>query len=282
MKSYLECYPCWVRQSIEASRLAGADESQQYRIMRQVITELQNFPIEETPPEMAYRIHHIVRNSLGNGDPYRSAKQASTRQALALYPRLKALVAESHDPLDTAMRISVAGNIIDLGVTQDYDLDGNLERVMQESFAIDHFSQFRQAVAANREILFIGDNAGETVFDRILIETLDIPVTYVVRGGPIINDVTHEDAVAAGLDRVATIVDSGVAVPGTLLNHCSQEFQHRFHAAHLIIAKGQGNYEGLSGLDAPIFFALQAKCPVIATDLGVPLKSFILKSELAR
>ena len=152
---------------------------------------------------------------------------------------------------------------------------------MHETFAIDHLSQFRQALAANGELLFLGDNAGETVFDRILIETLDVPVTYAVRGGPIINDATRDDAIAAGLDQVAAIVDNGAAVPGTLLKHCTEEFQQRFHSANLIIAKGQGNYESLSGSGAPIFFALQAKCPVIASDLGVPLKSFILKNEMA-
>ena len=175
---------------------------------------------------------------------------------------------------------SVAGNIIDLGVTHEYDLHGTLDRVMLEPFAIEPPVPLPAGgVRPTGEILYIGDNAGETVFDRILIETLDVPVTYVVRGGPIINDVTREDAVAAGLDRVATIVDSGAPVPGVLLNRCSEEFQHRFNSAHLIIAKGQGNYESLSGSGAPVFFALQTKCPIIAGDLGVPLKSFILKSE---
>jgi damage-control phosphatase, subfamily I len=260
--------------------MAGADEAQQYDILHQVIAEVQDFPPDHTPPEMAYRIHQIVHESLGNGNPYQPAKEASTQHALSIYPELRAMVAASDDPLDTAVRVAIAGNIIDMGVTHDYDLDGALDRLLHAPFAIDHMPQFRQAVAANGEILYLGDNAGETVFDRVLIEALDVPVTYVVRGGPIINDATRQDAIAAGLDHAAAaIIDSGAAVPGTILELCSPEFQHRFHSAHLIIAKGQGNYESLSGSGAPVFFALQAKCPVIAADLGVPLKSFVLKSE---
>lgn len=259
--------------------MAGADEDQQYHIMRQVISELHQFPPEEMPPEMAGRIHRIVRDNLGVDDPYRLAKERSTTQALTLYPQLKAMVAASDDPVATAMRICVAGNIIDMGVTHAYDLEGTLERALSEPFAIDHLAEFRQAVAANGEILFIGDNTGETVFDRILIETLTVPVTYVVRGGPIINDVTVADAQAAGLHQVATIADSGAQIPGVDLRRSTPDFRERFRQAHVILAKGQGNYESLSGSQAPVFFALQAKCPVIAQDLGVPLKSFVLKSQ---
>jgi len=280
MKTYLDCYPCFLRQALEAARLAGADEAQQYRVLMEVAGEMQQFKLDSTPPEMAHRSHRITRRTAHNHDPYQRAKQASTRQALAMYPGLKELVANAEDPLETAVRLSIAGNIIDLGVGREHDnLESTVERVLAQPFAIGHLAAFREALVGAEGVLFLADNAGETVFDRILIETLETPVTYVVKGGPILNDATREDAVEAGLDQVAAIIDTGCDVPATILHHCSPEFCQTFDQAELIIAKGQGNYESLSGSGAPVFFLLLAKCPVIAQHLGVPVKSVILKQE---
>ncbi len=277
MRTYLDCYPCFLRQALEAARLAGADENRQYWVLREVLDELHQFELTSTPPEMGYRIHQIVRREIGTRDPYQQAKVVSTRQALGLYPKLKALVAEADDPLKTAVRLSIAGNIIDLGVAQEYDLEGTIQRVLAQPFAIDAYAAFRDGLARAEAVLYLADNAGETVFDRLLIETMNKPVTYVVKDGPILNDATRQDALIAGLSRVATIVDNGCDAPGTITTLCSQEFRRLLAEADLIIAKGQANYETLSEMAAPIFFLLQAKCPVIARSLGVPVKSIILK-----
>jgi uncharacterized protein with ATP-grasp and redox domains len=266
-----------LRQALEAARMAGADENRQYWVLQKVLDELRQFELTSTPPEMAYRIHDIVRREMGARDPYQEAKAVSTRQALALYPKLKAVVAEADDPLQTAVRLSIAGNIIDLGVAQEYDLEGTIQRVLAQPFAIDAYAAFRDGVARAEGVLYLADNAGETVFDRVLIETLEKPVTYVVKGGPILNDATRQDALAAGLSPVATLVDNGCNAPGTIMTLCSQEFRHLLAEADLIIAKGQANYETLSEAAAPIFFLLQTKCPVIARSLGVPVKSIVLK-----
>lgn len=277
MRTYLECYPCFLRQALEAARLARADENRQYWVLQGVLDELRQFELTSTPPEMGYRIHQIVRRETGVHDPYEQAKGVSTRRALALYPKLKALVAEAHDPLNTAVRLSIGGNIIDLGVAQEYDLEGTIQRVLAQPFAIDAYAAFRDELARAEAVLYLADNAGETVFDRVLIETMNKPVTYVVKGGPILNDATRQDALAADLNSVATIVDNGCNAPGTIITLCSQEFRYLLAEADLIIAKGQANYETLSETAAPIFFLLQAKCPVIARSVGVPLKSIVLK-----
>lgn len=277
MRTYLDCYPCFLRQTLEAARMAGADENRQYRVLQEVLNELGRFKLTSTPPEMAYRIHQIVRQEMGGRDPYRQAKETSTRQALGLYPRLKALVTEADDPLKTAVRLSIAGNIIDLGLGQEYDLGETIERVLTQPFAIDAYPAFRDGLTWADRVLYLADNAGETVFDRVLIETLNKAVTYAVKGGPILNDATRQDALAAGLGPVTTIVDNGSNAPGTIIGLCSQEFRHLLAQAELVIAKGQANYESLSGTIAPIFFLLQAKCPVIARSLEVPIKSIVLK-----
>jgi uncharacterized protein with ATP-grasp and redox domains len=277
MRTYLDCYPCFLRQALEAARMAGADEDRQYRILQEVLNELGRFKLTSTPPEMAYRIHQIVRQEMGGRDPYRQAKETSTRQALGLYPQLKALVAEADDPLKTAVRLSIAGNIIDLGLAQEYDLEKTIERVLTQPFAIDAYPAFQDGLTRVDGVLYLADNAGETVFDRVLIETLDKPVTYAVKGSPILNDATRQDALAAGLGPVTTLVDNGSNAPGTIIGLCSQEFRQLLAQAELIIAKGQANYESLSRTAAPIFFLLQAKCPVIAQNLAVPVKSIVLK-----
>ena len=277
MRTYLDCYPCFLRQALGAARLAGADDAQQRRVLDRVLDVLKQIESSNTPPEIAERVHGLVRREVGNGDPYRAAKEASTRQAWALYPQLAALLAESDDPQETAVRLSIAGNIIDFGPEQDYDLWGTVERVLGQPFAIDDGAAFHNALSKAGRVLYLGDNAGETVFDRLLIQTLGVPVDYAVKGGPILNDATREDALAAELDQVAEIVDTGSQAPGTILDRCSEAFRDLYAGAELVIAKGQANYETLSDGGQKVFFLLQAKCPVIARDVGVSVGSIVLK-----
>jgi damage-control phosphatase, subfamily I len=278
MKTYLDCYPCFLRQALSATRRADASAEQQHEILREAMDQLRSLPVDATPPKMAMAIHRLVRARTNNPDPYREPKREATEQALALLPDLMEQVRTASDPLETAVRIAIAGNIIDYGVAETYELEATLERVLKQAFAIDGLAALRQSLAGADSVLYLADNAGETVFDRVLIQVIDRPVTYVVKAGPIINDATREDALAAGLASVAKIVDNGSDAPGTLLDRCSADFRRRFEQATLIVAKGQANYETLSGSQAPIFFLLQAKCTIIARDLGVPTGSIVVKA----
>lgn len=273
----MDCYPCFLRQALDAARRAGVGDTQQRAVLDRVLEALQQVEPAATPPEIGDRVHRIVRQVAGNGDPYREAKAASTRQALALYPRLKALVREADDPLDVAVRLSIAGNIMDAARGQECDLWSTVERVLAQPFAADDGMAFREALAGAGKVLYLADNAGETVFDRVLIEALDAPVVYAVKGGPTLNDATREDALAAGVDRVAEIVSTGSDAPGTILDRCSEEFRKLYERAELIIAKGQANYETLSEAGSKVFCLLQTKCPVIARDVGVPVGSIVLR-----
>ena len=279
MKTYLDCYPCLLRQALSAARRAGASENQQHNILLKTMEELSAFPSNSTPPQLAYRIHQQVQQLTNNIDPYRDDKDQATQQALALYPELKKKVSVASNPLEMAVRIAIAGNIIDLGVSENYDLEATLKRVLTQAFAINDLAPLRSTLAGSKSVLYLADNAGETVFDRILIENLDLPVSYVVKAGPIINDATYEDAVAAGIGQIAEIIDNGSNAPGTLFDQCSELFRKRFAQADLIIAKGQANYESLSDSSAPIFFLLQAKCNVIARDLGIAEGAIVLKQQ---
>jgi damage-control phosphatase, subfamily I len=283
VRTYLDCYACFVRQALSAARMVTDDEAEQQAVVTETLALLQDIPPGTTPPEIALAVHRLVRERLGDGDPYAAVKAEGTRAALELYPRLKALVAESEDPLDAAVRVSIAGNIVDYGVSDDVpDLWATVERVMTAPFAIDDLDALRSELDAADRILYLADNAGETVFDRVLIEELTPPVLYAVKGGPVLNDATRQDALAAGLDTCATIVENGSRAPGTILDLCSPKFRDAFDSAPLVIAKGQANYETLSDAGPRVFCLLQAKCPVIADDMPAPVGGAVVRQSVER
>ena len=276
MKSYLDCYPCFFVQAIKTSRMITSDEKKIWQILNDVSLSLPKMPFGATPPEIGREVYRIISERTGMKDPYRKLKEECTRQALSLYPELKKLINSSEDRLMTAVRVSIAGNIIDFGANFDFDLKKDTGKILSQEFAVNHYPEFCEALEKARKILYLADNAGETVFDRLLIEEINKPVIYVVRARPIINDATREDALLAGIDKVAEIMPSGCDAPGNILKLCSDEFLKVYRSADLIISKGQGNYEGLSDEDRPIFFLLKAKCHVIARDIGIDEGGIVL------
>lgn len=280
MKIYLDCWPCFLRQALSAARQAGADDARQRQVLLATLEQLRSLPPEATPPEIGAQIHRLVREHTRHADPYAEGKRAATEQALAMLPELHAHIAQAADALEMAVRIAIAGNIIDDGALAAYDLNATLERVLNAPLIGAGLEPLRTALASSRSLLYLADNAGETVFDRALIEWLDRPLSYAVKHGPIINDATRTDAEAAGLVApLVELIDTGSEAPGTPLPTCSEDFRARFDRADLIIAKGQANYETLSQVDAPVVFLLQAKCPVIAQDLGLAFGSVIIKAS---
>jgi damage-control phosphatase, subfamily I len=280
MRTYLECIPCFVNQALRAGRMVTDDVSELKKLLDRIGGRISDIPIDHTPPEMGLIIYDEIKRITGVEDPYKKQKQVHIKEALRLYPDLKIMLSEAPDPLMTAVRIAIAGNVIDLGMDKDFHIERDLNDILKQAFAICDIDAFREKLQACDHILYLGDNAGESVFDRLLIETIGKPVTYVVRGRPIINDVTEEDAIDSGLDKVATIISSGTPAPATVLPLCTKDFIKRFESADMIISKGQGNYEGLSECKRPIFFLLKAKCPVIARDIGVCENDIILKYAL--
>jgi uncharacterized protein with ATP-grasp and redox domains len=289
MKTYLECIPCFFRQALEAARMSGVDDKTQKQILDEVAKAIPGFPLSSTPPEMGKTIHDIVKRMTGKPDPYRQLKERATQKALAIYPELKEKTETAADRLRMAIELAIAGNIIDYGSVNALDVEKELEKILQrEQLSIggkDHsvfdFDSFKNANDEARTVLYLGDNVGETVFDRVLLEEIkridpEKDITYAVREKPIINDALIDDAIAAGIDRVARVSSSGSEVPGTILSLCSKPFIERFEKADMVISKGQGNYETLSDESRPIYFLFMAKCPVIARDLGCAVGEIVL------
>jgi uncharacterized protein with ATP-grasp and redox domains len=277
MKTYLDCLPCMLRQALEAARMADADVERQRAILNRVMELLMEVSADSTPAETGYHVHRIVREMTGVRDPYKLPKEEATRNALQLLPRLREIVAQTDDPLEQAVRIAITGNIIDLAPGIQFTLEATLERVLYQPFAINDLETLRQALSQAESVLYLADNAGETVFDRVLIETLEQPVIYAVKGGPTLNDATREDAVAAGIEEVAEIVSTGSDAPGTVLESCIPAFRQLYDEAKVIIAKGQANHEALGEGDRRLFFLLQVKCPVLGREIGVEPGSIVLQ-----
>ncbi len=279
MHVYLDCIPCLMGGTLRTARIATNDEKTIKRLLDEVGIMIQDLSFENTPPESAALIYKKIRELTGVEDPYRKLKEESTQKVLGLYPYLKKRIKQSDDRLLTAVKLAIAGNVMDLGINKAFDIEKEIVDVLGKDLAINHFNDFKHRLNKAEEILYIGDNAGESVFDRILIEEMNKPTTYVVRETPVINDVTRDDALQAGIDKVAGIISSGTDAPGTCLNMCSQSFIDIFKSADFIISKGQGNYEGLSDEKQLIFFMLKAKCHVIADDIGVNEGDIILKGS---
>lgn len=232
-------------------------------------------------PEIQRVLNNEFCRIINVNDPFQEEKLLSNRIALELYKELKPKVLTSNNPFDLALRLSIAGNIMDYGANNSFDVHETINEVLKASFAIDHSELLKNKIKKAKRILFLGDNAGEIVFDKLFIETImHHKVYYAVKGSPVLNDVTMNDATDVGMDWVADVISNGFDAPSTALNKCSEEFLNVYNSADLIISKGQGNYEGLMNVnDSRIFFLLMAKCNVIAEKLNVKKGSFIVFNQ---
>lgn len=279
MKTFLDCIPCFVRQALDSVRLVTDDENIHEQVLRNVLHIAAKMDLRQSPAAMAQHIHRHIRRLTGADDPYREIKHQFNQLTLRLFPGLKTRIQNSADRLETAVRLAIAGNIIDFGVNSRLDESHVLDAIEHAMTAPlnGNIKEFSVAVQKAKNILYLADNAGEIVLDRLLLEQLPCEkITVVVKGAPIINDATMADAKTAGLTEIVAVIDNGSDAPGTILDTCSESFQKRFAAADLIIAKGQGNYETLSEVEKDIFFVLKAKCAVIAKHIGCSLGSLVL------
>jgi uncharacterized protein with ATP-grasp and redox domains len=275
MKTYIDCISCFLKQAQSAVTIAVDDPILREKVMGEVLEEVSRMDFNRAAVEIGAEIHRTLREASGNPDPYRAIKDRSNRRMLALYPHFSEQINSAEDPLEMAIRLAISANIIDFGAIQDLD-DETIDRTLSEASSIPldraAVELFRREVERAETILYLGDNAGEIVCDRLLIEQLPREkITFAVRGKPAINDATMADAEAVGMTKIVPVIDNGSDAPGTVLEWCSPEFRDRFGAADLIIAKGQGNYESLSDNHQNIFFLLKAKCSVIAKDLNSPV-----------
>ena len=272
METYLDCIPCFFKQALEAAKITGAEHKIQREVLLELARALPEFPLTSSPPEMGRIIYGIVKKITRQDDPYIDLKDKSNRIALNVYPRLKKKVEISKDRLLTAVELAIAGNIIDYGAKNSLNVDVEIAKILDEeneaikneSKTIFDYAGFKDTLVKAKNVLYLADNCGETVFDRILIEEIrslddSKEIIYAVKEKPIINDALMEDALKCGIDKLAKVMSSGSDAPGTVLSLCSKEFLTIYEKADMIISKGQGKFEALSQATSTVFFLFMAK-----------------------
>jgi uncharacterized protein with ATP-grasp and redox domains len=265
--------------------MATKGEDTHRRVLDAALLILFSISTQASPPETALLIHQRVKAITGNPDPYKEAKRRQNDLALQYESILSALIADMSDPLNAALVLSAIGNSIDLAPDyQPPDIYKRFLGMIGSGFGRDDYELFYAKLSQTKSILFLGDNAGAIVWDKILIEELlenfELNIIYAVKGFPILHGATMEDAEYVGMSQLVKVISNGSEAPGTLLDRCSQEFLHTYQQSDLILAKGEGNYESLSEENRPIFFSLQVKCPVIAEDIHCGVGELILKAQL--
>lgn len=274
MRTEVECLPCFVRQSLQVARIAECLPELQLRVVQKIAAIVATLDVNLSPPANAGHIYRAIAEITGCDDPYRQLKTLSNAEALKILPVLRPEIEASASPLTTTLRFAIAGNCIDYGAFAKVDIMGALDKSRISPFAVDHSARLCDRIASLKKgatVLYLADNSGEIVYDRLLVEYLfqhGLVITIAVKDGPIINDALLEDALAAGLDRFGRIISNGSRCPGTVLDQCSAEFRQIFASADLVISKGQGNFESLSEVDREIFFLLMLKCGVAARHMA--------------
>jgi len=274
MKTQSECYPCFLKQASSSLARLKPAEAKRIEVFQAVARMVAELDPEKNPAFNSSLVLHLVNRRLGAEDPYREEKRQYNELALSLLPSLKERIATAPDRLEAAVRLSVVGNVIDLGIGHEVDLEGTLDRAFGDGFARFEMAAFRAGLEPAQRILYLLDNAGEVVFDRLLIEELrqlGKAVIAGVKGGPILNDATRQDAEQAGLPPICRVLDTGTNFVGVIREHSSPQFLQVLDGADLVIAKGQGNYETLEGSRQNLFFILKAKCQAVAEHLGIKL-----------
>jgi hypothetical protein len=293
MNSYLDCIPCFFRQALEGARIIKISRKRQKQIIDEFAGRIPKISLNSSPPEIA-RVGYAILKKLSSGsDPYKEIKHRSNRVALGLLGRLKSKVNRSQDRLLKAVELAIAGNIIDFGVKNNLNVKEELKKILAREDknirrkTIFHYQAFKRALKGAKNILYLADNAGEVVFDRILAEEIikiypDTKIYYAVKSMPIINDALLEDAKTCGIDKITRIIPNGTDAPGTILSLCSKEFKKLYRKADMVISKGQGNFESLSREKRPIFFLFMVKCPVVAKESGCKMGEIVLLYNLKK
>ena len=281
MKARPDCIACMFKQALNTIRILTDNTEPQTQVMRSLAHRVADtLSLNKTPAALSQPVYEIITEITGVADPYENIKTETNRLALSLLPDLTNRVHNATDPLDAALHVAAAGNIIDMGIGHEFDMEKDIIRIMDQPFTINAIEDFRTELRVNKNVLYLGDNAGEIVFDTILVEHIiktGASVTFVVKSGPIINDATIIDAEISGMTKLVPVIETGSNDIGINWNNVSPEFRQAFETADIIIGKGHGNFETCNERSENIYFLLKAKCDMVAQALGVQFGDIVFK-----
>jgi uncharacterized protein with ATP-grasp and redox domains len=273
MKLDPECIPCVVGQAYRTAKLlAPANAQLQLKVIKEVCKTVDSIDLNSAAPMFSSTMQSIVEKTLGTKNPYKKAKEENLRKARRFIKYLEIMVNSSNDRLETALRVAIMGNTIDLAANPKFSIEQEVNRITANKIDSEAVRSLREDLKGASIVLYIGDNYEEALFDKILLEQIDAKrLVFAVRSYPILNDITLEDAKNLGIDKVCEVIESGSKIAGTDLNQCTPEFLDLFNKADVVIAKGQGNYETLMEVERPIYFLFKVKCEAIARRSGLPV-----------
>ena len=283
MKISYECGPCFLRQAREAMDLSTDDESLKMEIMEDIFKFLSNnFKLDTNSNSTGSAMHKMIKEKTGCRDPYRKEKIEGNEIALKYLPDVKKILDEDNS-LENYVKIAIIGNILDFGAfTLDDDIESVIKTALEKDLAVKDIEEFENSLKNHDEVLYLVDNTGEIVFDKLLlakIKEYGLDITIAVKSGPILNDACMEEALDAGLNEYGELVEIGCGTVGYVDSEISDEFREIFESHDFVISKGMGNYEGLTEIDLSdkdIYFLLCAKCNTISRDIGVNLHDMLL------
>ena len=249
------CFECDRQQMLKISRFLNLDKQTQEKLLTMVDAILKQCDMSKTNPEIMAGIWQEVIQILGNEDPYEKIKQYYNGFMMSMSETIRQEILSAKDPFQAALKIAITGNLIDFAAKHTFD-ENTIKELLKDAkktqLAVDDSNELKKQLNTAHTMLYLGDNCGEIVLDKLFIELLKkqypaLKVYYGVRGKPIVNDVTLKDASEVAMEEAATLISNGDGSLGTVLERTSLEFQSVFNQADLILSKGQGNYEGLLG-----------------------------------
>jgi len=278
MKASADCIVCMFKQGLNTARLVTDDPTVHLKVLNALGKHVAELPEGGTPAVVSQPAYEIASAVTGVKDPYAQIKRDTNQAAMAVVEDIRRVIASSPDPLDSALHAAAAGNVIDLGIGHAFDIEKDIEAFMHRPFTFSAIDTFRTQLGTGRKLLYLGDNAGEIVFDALLVEQIlatGTEVTFTVKSGPVINDATMEDADTTGMSALVPVLETGSADIGVNWERCSDAFREAFETADVIIAKGHGNFETCNERPENVYFLLKAKCELVAGEIGCKLGDIV-------
>ncbi|WP_271629795.1 damage-control phosphatase ARMT1 family protein [Caldicellulosiruptor sp. DIB 104C] len=274
MNALIDCIHCYLKQAVSCMEMANIPDERKKEVLYELMDFIKTLNPQDSPAYNSSLVLLKTYEIIQNNDPYYSAKKQSNALALELFESVRKKVFESKDPLYESLKAAVAGNVIDLGIKREFDIESELSHAFDFGFSIDDYPLLKKKLQNSKNIVIAGDNAGEIVFDKVLVEVLNQMsknVYYIVKTKPILNDATLEDAKEVGMDKVATIVETGLGLLGIPKEFVSSQLKQLILNVDIVISKGQANFESLDEFEEiqdNIFYLLKIKCEYLAKKLN--------------
>ena len=286
MKVSAECMHCLVKR--QANNIKKySDEEKKAEYLGKVLGIIANNAAEEPAPVLLSHIGRLHEEYFGKPFSFDELKKGYNAMMLEKENEIRGKIGEAQDPLALALRFAQIGNFIDFGAMDSVD-DAKLMEFLEQAETLplseDTYAKFTENLKTAKKLVYMTDNCGEVVLDKLLLETIagiapHVEKTIIVRGEPVLNDATMEDALQVGIEACGKVIPNGTNIAGTYIPWLSAEAKQAVEEADLLISKGQGNFESLHGCGLNIYYLFLCKCQWFMERFGLPQYSGVFINE---